>query len=246
MRATAANAAANPAVGINATYAKIRGYVDAAVTLRESLFRRWVRDWVDQQGFVARRYLRVMGMPVWGALLVRSVGGLGPTRPLGAQNREKFAALATEAERELPEFAHATAEYWIESFASDCCTRFQLDMTKVLALRQVNDLRESPTPFQRLTSPQRFLAVAGIALGLFASLVPKEAFEALGWTAHSYGVVRVALAFVILSITAYLALIAVSARTGASRIQRRVAKAMPDVLTYCEIACRFDRESSGQ
>jgi hypothetical protein len=238
MRAEVATGATDPAIGINATYTKVREYTTAAITLRDDLLRRYLPHKLAREGFFTRWYLRLAGFSLWGTSALRLVGALGPTRSITASDGAGLTAIATEDERQLPEFEHATAEFWIESFAADCCTRFNLDSVKVLALRQVNELRDAPSPYQRLTSPGRFLAVAGIALGLFASLVPKEAFEALGWTVHSYGVVRAALAIMILSIAAYLAYMTILDRADESRVERRVSKTMPDVLTYCEIVCR--------
>jgi hypothetical protein len=229
---------ARQAVGINAIYEALRDAVEGAIILRESLMRRYLLDSVAQSEPVVRWCFRLAGVRFWATPMLRFIGAFGPTKRAGDSARASLIALATDAERDLPEFKHATAEFWIESFAADCCTRFCLDTVKLLGLRQVDTMRNAPSPYQRLTSPQRFFAVAGIALGLFASLVPKEAFEALGWTAHTYGAVRAFLAFVILAIAGYLAFIAMLNRVGAGRIERRVSQAMPDILTYCEITCR--------
>ncbi len=237
MQAPADDGATDPAIRINATYAKVREYVAATITLREELSRLYLLNDLAHRSPLLRWSFRMAGVRFWGTSVLRFVGAFAPTKRVTASNRAGLVAIATDSQRARSEFEHVTAEFWIESFAADCCTRFNLDTTKVRALRQVNEIRNTPTPYQRLTSPQRFLAVAGVAFGLFASLVPKEAFEALGWTVHSYGVVRASLAIAILSIAAYLAFITIVERADEGRVERNVSKTMPDVLTYCEIVC---------
>lgn len=211
-----------------------------AVELREVLFRRGFVAYLQEQPLLTRAYLRTLGISLWVLPLARLIGEgpFAPADPLKEQLRERLRSVARTEDRGRRAYPYVVSEFWVESLAAGCCERHALDATAVAGMRRIWELRNAQTRYERLTSPQRFLTFVGVAIGLFATLVPKEAFQALGWTAHSFGVVRATLAAFVLGIALYLAGLTLLNRLSAdSRLETRVSAAVPSVLTYCEIIC---------
>jgi hypothetical protein len=233
----------DPRLGITATYKEMVEYVSETISLRDDLLARLLKTWLDSQPWWRRWYCRLIGMSRW---LVPAASWIGVVRTFNsftAQARDEVLAIATDAERTRPEFEHVAAEYWLESIARGCCVRFQLDLQTLQALRKVHDLREAPSQFQRLTSPQLFFTVVGGTFGVFAVLVPEEAFEVVGWGGQAYGWFRVAVALAIAVMALFLLFLAGLHRIGRSRVRRRAAEALLDVLTYCEVECAYEPAS---
>ena len=229
----------DPLLGVTATYHKLVEYVSEAVEIRERLYKRLAADQLHKAALPVRWFGRLTGGTIWGVTLLRWAGQIFSTTSATPKvDREALSELATDDEREARAFQHIIAEYWIESLAKACCAEFNLDSQQLTALHKIHTLGETGTSFQRFSQPQRFIALAGVALGIFVALVPKEAFEALGWTTHSYDVVRAGIAVAIIGIVLYLTLLTGLVELGRrNRLHRRTVRLLPDVLTYCEIAC---------
>jgi hypothetical protein len=210
-----------------------------AVELRERLVRRAFMSFLEDEPLLKRVYMRASGVSLWVLPLARLTGAFAPADPVTGQLQERLKEVADEEDQARRTYPYVVSEFWVESLATGCCERHALDAAVVAGMRRIWELRSAQTRFERLTSPQRFLAVTGVGLGLFATLVPKEAFEALGWTAHSFGVARAVFAIVLLVTALYLAVLTllVGGWSRDSRLKTRVASTVPSVLTYCEISC---------
>jgi hypothetical protein len=227
----------DPADGLTATYKALFEYVDETLALREGLFARLLASqlapkWQVRWGLdlPLRGFRRLLALARW-------IGVVRSYRSFSDEARAEILAIATNAEKEATGFRHVVSAYWLESLAKECCVTFHLDAGRVAALRKIHEVYETPSPFQRFTSPQLFFTVAGVVLAALAVLVPKEAFEVLNWGSAVYGWFRVGVAAalgVVVLVLVYLAgLHRISARS------RRAAEAFPHVLTYCEIESAF-------
>jgi hypothetical protein len=220
--------------GISAAYASIFRHVHDTYTLREALIRKFIAQRVASLPWY-QRWLRWFGIVPTTMVATRLMGNQYLLGKLDDASKAGLAALATDTERESPGYTSAISPYWIESLAAECCSMFSLTAWRVKALGEIHALVAEPSPWQRLTSPQRFFVGVGVGIVAFAALVPKEAFSVFGLGSDEYGYFFAGLALAIAGIALYLTWRAVADRTA--REYRRAASVMAMVITYCAIVC---------
>jgi hypothetical protein len=198
-----------------AQYDVLSDLVEAALELRQRLNRRTV-SFLYRWSFPK--------LPV------------NPTGPTERHRQQLLVSAATESERRSPLFSCVTATYWIEELAAYLYEELELDADRLEALRRVHELRERALvgrPFW-----YSFTAVVGVLIaivGFIAAQVPKESFAVIGWSDDAYGVYRLWLLGIFLSLVIYAAILArrVAGRSFVGRGQ--VVSATGLVLKYFAI-----------
>jgi hypothetical protein len=224
--------------GLSATYDAFSEYVRSTLTLREALLKRYFLTMVAKQPRIAKLYWSSMGLSNFITPMLRLLGVSTNTGRLAPADSAGLLAVASETERAKPELAHAISTYWIDDLAAECCSRFSLNTSKVTALEKIDAIRTAPTPWERLTSLQRFVVGAGVVLGLFAAVVTKDAFEAVGWDVKAYGYLTFGVGCAVIAIALLLAFLA---KPGEGK---RAAAFVPTVIAYCAIQCELSRSGS--
>jgi hypothetical protein len=221
----------SPDALITRTYDAILRSLGEALDLREALL---LRDWVSQaaRGFFwsrMRLYFRLF-TPV-----LISFASRIPTSGTSPRMRERWGALATPSEREHRYFTEVLADYWLEQLSVRFCDDFSINSTRAAELKDIHGVRSRELTFDRLLGPTAWLSISAVALGIFATLIPQEAFAAIGF-GSSYGTVRAVIAGYILLIG--LTLLIAPVVTGGGRPlrrEKRVRNHMDAVVAYCTI-----------
>jgi hypothetical protein len=222
--------------GTTAKYDDFCSYVKATYSLREAVVARWA---VSEYGPYPRRVRELMRTPLAlksSPAATRLMGISTTTEPLSPAEQAGLLAVATKDEEDLPEFVHVISTYWIEDLAAACCSKFGLDAPTVAAFTQIDGMRIAPTPWERLTSPQRALAFATGALGLVAAVLTKDSFETLKWDVSIYGYLTVISAAAILVIAGYLAVLGLVARRAEAH-REGPAELIPIAIAFCAMKC---------
>jgi hypothetical protein len=232
--------------GISAKYDDVVDYVELTMKLRRSLIDRYVMALARERFGVAYHVLRWLGAIRFVRFALRMQGIFTSTGALKTPGEAGLLRVATADEMARPEFAHVMSRYWVEDLAATCCQRFALDRETVDAMTEINSVRLAPRPGEKVrTFPRRFLLGAALVGTLFAAILNKESFEAVGWSAKAYGFFTLIAAGALIAITAYLGLFAsLFADNRKVKERKPVFEFMPTVFVYCRAVCP-DARSAG-
>jgi hypothetical protein len=120
------------------------------------------------------------------------------TDPASDELRAEMGRVATEDEKEHRFFLFVTATYWLEALAANCCARFDLDANRTAGLLQIQQARQRE--LEPVRRQWRIAAAIIAAAGFIASQVPKETFTALGFDSDAYGLYRLVLIGVVVTL----------------------------------------------